>query len=360
VLQLANDQPQTLQQNLNQLSTGLRISDQPTTLNPNQNVLSLFGGEAQPLSPDLSLANAGQPIYLQTSPLQQSVLQLFGGQPNQIPQQTLSQSGVAQLSQANQSQQSVLQLFNGQSDAAQQNQQNTLQLLGNQDGSKINSAQDNPAGLQLADQTQQRLSTGLRINQNPPSLIQFLQNGLHDGGALAGDPNKILLSSRLAVLACYADQNGGLQILNQDSLPSQPQQVLQLLGDSSGNQVVSAGDLSSGNQLSTGRKLDFFALGDNAAMYSAAQLLNADGLAHRLAEAGKGASLNSPYLFLEFQNLWGDGGQSGVENTLVLLNAGQSTVNALLATPEPAMPLTFAACLGLALLALRRNQSARK
>jgi len=106
------------QQSLSQLSTGFNIS---------------------------SAANNGQALYIQTSPLQQSILQLFGGQ------QTLSQDGVAQSSLS-------------QLSVAQQDSQPVLQLLGDQSGNKINSAQDNAAGLQL-DNTQQRLSTGLRINQ---------------------------------------------------------------------------------------------------------------------------------------------------------------------------------------------------
>ena len=351
------------QQSLSQLSTGLQIAS------PADNAQSAL------LQQNLNLAQAnnGQALYIQTTPLQQSVLQLFGGQ------QTLSQDGVAQLSLANQSQQSVLQLFNGQSDnsqsslsqlsVAQQDPQPVLQLLGDQSGNKINSAQDNAAGLQL-DNTQQRLSTGLRINQagqdnnGVPSLNQFIKTGLaqslQNAGALQGDPNKMLLSSRLTITACYADQNGQLQVLDQAGQLAQSQQVLSLLRDGSDNQVVAPADLSSAKQLSAGQKLDFFALGD--VQDSIAQWMNADGFAQNLADfaAGKGKdqSLSSPYLCIEFQNVWGDGDQLDGNNTTLVLNLNQVSVNSLLATPEPAMPMTFAACLGLALIAVRKNKKA--
>ncbi len=356
------------QESLSQLSTGLKISsaaDDAQSCLFQQNLLQL---------------NNAQSLYIQTTPLQQSVLQLFGGQ------QTLSQSGVAQLSQANQSQQSVLQLFNGQSDnsqqslgqqslsqlnQAQQNPQNVLQLIGDQSGNQINSAQDNAASLQSqSDNTQQKLSTGLRINQagqdnnGVPSLNQFLKTGLAKGlqavNSLQGDPNQILVSSRLTVTACYADQNGQLQILDQASQLAQSQQVLSLLRDGSDNQVVAPADLSSANQLSAGQKLDFFALGD--AQDSLAQWMNADGFAQNLADfaAGKGndQSLSSPYLCFEFQNIWSDGDQLTGSDTILALNVNQVCVNSLLATPEPAMPLTFAACLGVALIAVRKNKKA--
>ena len=45
-----------------------------------------------------------------------------------------------------------------------------------------------------------------------------------------------------------------------------------------------------------------------------------------------------------------------MNDVIIALNVGTATTHALLATPEPAMPLTFSACLGLALFAVRKNR----
>jgi len=67
--------------------------------------------------------------------------------------------------------------------------------------------------------------------------------------------------------------------------------------------------------------------------------------------------LNSPYVFLSFEDLYG-GGDKDINDTIIAINIGAANVKALLATPEPAMPLTFTACLGLALFAVRKNRKA--
>ena len=94
---------------------------------------------------------------------------------------------------------------------------------------------------------------------------------------------------------------------------------------------------------------------------SANAALNTDGFSQHVAEFTTHIfavpQLNSPYLFLSFEDLWG-GGDKDVNDTIIAVNVGAATVNALLATPEPAMPLTFAACLGLALVAVRKNKKA--
>ena len=58
----------------------------------------------------------------------------------------------------------------------------------------------------------------------------------------------------------------------------------------------------------------------------------------------------------EFKPVGYGGGDKDINDTIIAINIGAANVKALLATPEPAMPLTFTACLGLALFAVRKNQ----
>jgi len=136
-------------------------------------------------------------------------------------------------------------------------------------------------------------------------------------------------------------------------------------GATTQDQPVVPGDFVNLGNVSKGTALDFFLVANGAnggnQVFSANESLNQDGFSQHVAgfttHLFAVPQLNSPYLFLSFEDLWG-GGDKDINDTIVAINVGAATVNALLATPEPAMPLTFAACLGLALIAVRKNKKA--
>jgi len=133
------------------------------------------------------------------------------------------------------------------------------------------------------------------------------------------------------------------------------------------DQPVSPGDFVDLGTIKQGTGLDFFLLsnganaGSSAPVFSTQESLNQDGFYQHAAEFTPTLfavpQLNSPYIFLAFEDLWG-GGDRDINDTIIAINVGSATVKSLLATPEPAMPLTFSACLGLALFAVRKNRKA--
>jgi len=64
--------------------------------------------------------------------------------------------------------------------------------------------------------------------------------------------------------------------------------------------------------------------------------------------------LNSPYIFLSFEDSYG-GGDQDVNDTIIALNVGTATVNSLLATPEPSMAASLAGFVALAFVAARKK-----
>jgi hypothetical protein len=86
--------------------------------------------------------------------------------------------------------------------------------------------------------------------------------------------------------------------------------------------------------------------------------LNSDGFNQHAA--GFTASLfavpqlNSPYIFLSFED-WYGGGDKDINDTIVALNVGTATVNRLLATPEPTMAASLTGFLALAFVAGRKK-----
>ncbi len=130
------------------------------------------------------------------------------------------------------------------------------------------------------------------------------------------------------------------------------------------SQPVLPGDFTDLGTIKQGTALDFFLLSNGAnnswaPVFSTQEGLNPDGFKQHVAEFSPSLfavpQLNSPYVFLSFEDLYG-GGDKDINDTIIAINIGAANVKALLATPEPAMPLTFTACLGLALFAVRKNQ----
>ena len=126
------------------------------------------------------------------------------------------------------------------------------------------------------------------------------------------------------------------------------------------------GDFVNAGTYAAGTKLDFFLLSGGANNYWANSFstdgsLNPDGFSQHVAafttHLFATPQLNSPFIFLSFEDSWG-GGDQDINDVVIAVDVGAATVKSLLATPEPAMPLTFTACLGLALFAVRKNRKA--
>jgi len=230
-----------------------------------------------------------------------------------------------------------------------------------------------------------------------PGLDAFIKANLPDrhnntaSGVFEVDPNKIVLKTTTAVRAYFVSQS-----TSQDSsfgmLPTTPgndpttwqkeignpatrlvfpavSSVDDLIVNSSSTTRTTAkplipGDFVNLGTFNQGTKLDFFMISqgaiENGAVYSSDEALNPDG--YKMHVAGfttkifAAPSLNSPYLFLAFKDA-ANGGDKDINDMIIALDVGAATVNSLLATPEPAMPMTFAACLGLALVAVRKSKT---
>ena len=116
------------------------------------------------------------------------------------------------------------------------------------------------------------------------------------------------------------------------------------------------GDFVNLGTFAAGTKLDFFLIANGAnggtpVYNSGGASANPDGFNHVAAWT---TSLNSPYLFLSFEDL-PNGGDQDYNDVVIALNVGAKTIHALMATPEPSMYLTLGGFLALALWAKRRT-----
>lgn len=232
-----------------------------------------------------------------------------------------------------------------------------------------------------------------------PSLMQFIRQNLPEGVnnsasvAYQIDPSKLSVAVTHDITATFIYENAGyhnsvgVDVVGANQ--SQPQTAWDevtsptaklLFADASNpaggaatigdnnrtqDQPVSPGDFVDMGTVQAGSKLDFFLVSNGAnggnQVFSTQEALNEDGYTKHVAEFTPTLfavpQLNSPYVFLSFEDLWG-GGDRDVNDTIVAINIGAANVKSLLATPEPAMPLTFGACLGLAFFAVRKNRQA--
>ena len=261
---------------------------------------------------------------------------------------------------------------------------------------------DDPYNLPLAGPVMQAGSTAASQSFDTtvmPSLLKFIQQTLPEGQnntkstAFEVDPSKLVMASTYNVTATFVYENAGYQnAIGVDAVAAGqkgPQSAFDEVtsptaklvfpdastpagggaaigtGATTVSQPVVPGDFVNLGKVAQGTLLDFFLIANGAnggsQVISANSALNTDGFSQHVAEFSTHIfavpQLNSPYLFLSFEDLWG-GGDKDVNDTIIALNVGVATVNSLLATPEPAMPLTFAACLGLALIAVRKNKQA--
>ena len=259
-----------------------------------------------------------------------------------------------------------------------------------------------PYGLQTAGPVMQAGSTADSKNFDTtvmPSLMSFINKNLPEtvnntkSTAFEVDPSKLVMANNYNVTATFVYENAGYhnsfgvdevaagQTGPQSAFDEVTAPTAKLIfpdastpagggaaigtGATTQDQPVVPGDFVNLGNVSKGTALDFFLVANGAnggnQVFSANESLNQDGFSQHVAgfttHLFAVPQLNSPYLFLSFEDLWG-GGDKDINDTIVAINVGAATVNALLATPEPAMPLTFAACLGLALIAVRKNKKA--
>ena len=132
---------------------------------------------------------------------------------------------------------------------------------------------------------------------------------------------------------------------------------------SQGNPLL-AGDFVNLGRLSRGTLLDFFLVAQGAVngtqVYSTTG--NPDAGTHAASFTPRlfaVPQLNSPFLFLSFEDSRGGGGdRTDYNDTIIAIDVGRGTMNYLLGTPEPSLWLTLGAFLGLAIWAKRRSSLA--
>ena len=356
-IQSASDNPSGLQTavNQNQLLIGIRVQD-----SGNQ-VLSLLQGSVNQLSTGLKIQSASDnPAGLLQVANQSQLSTGLRVQDSGNQVLSLLQGG------------SVNQLSTGQkiqsaSDNASSLQQNTTQSRLST-GLKIQSASDDAAGLQLANQS---MESAAAFRQSMlPSLTKFIQAALPQPQSTINslveiDPNKLVLATSTAVQACLLskgapDQSIGLSVATADN-------TLQNLWNevaASSSKLLMSGDMVNLGTFKQGTKLDFFLLANSqsaAFANSDAASINPDGFRQQMmaftTKIFAVPQLNSPYVFLSFENLWGGGNQEA-NDTIIAFNVGAATVKSLLATPEPAMWLTLGSFLVVAVWAKRRMNQA--
>ena len=257
-----------------------------------------------------------------------------------------------------------------------------------------------PYGLDTVGKVMQAGSTADSKNFDTtvmPGLLDFIKKSLPEtvnntkSAAFEIDPSKLVLKSDYNVTATFVYENAGYHNSfgvdtvaagkkgPSSALAEVTSDTAKLLfpdtstpaggaaaigaGATTQDQPVVPGDFVNLGKVKAGTALDFFLIANGAnggnQVFSANEALNKDGYNQHVAgfttHLFAVPQLNSPYIFLAFEDLYG-GGDQDINDTIIAINVGAATVNSLLATPEPAMPLTFAACLGLALVAVRKNK----
>ena len=232
-----------------------------------------------------------------------------------------------------------------------------------------------------------------------PEALQFIKSALPEGvnntksTAFEIDPSKLVLATSQDVTATFVYEGAsfhnsiGFDALapgQSDPLSSwdevkSPTAALIFPDASSGSsgyqeadsiagvrtpsQPLLPGDFENIGKFAAGSKLDFFLLSNGANDYwantfSTQESLNSDGFTQHAAAFTASLfavpQLNSPYIFLSFEDLYG-GGDKDINDTIIALNVGTATVHSLLATPEPSMSASLAGFLALAFVAGRKK-----
>jgi len=235
-----------------------------------------------------------------------------------------------------------------------------------------------------------------------PEALQFIQSALPEGQnntqskAVEIDPSKLVLATSQDVTATFIYEGASFHnsvgfdalapgqsdpLNNWDEVTASSSKLIfpDASSSSSGypdagstpgvrtpSQPLLPGDFENIGSFAAGTKLDFFLLSNGANDYwanvfSTQENLNEDGFTQHAAAFTANLfavpQLNSPYIFLTFEDTW-NGGDKDINDTIIALNVGTATVNRLLATPEPGMTATLMGCLGIAFVASRRKKTA--
>ena len=284
----------------------------------------------------------------------------------------------------------------GDNNKQNQSSQSSENEDGNSAGGKVAPVQSptDSYGLQKAGPVMEAGSTAASASfdsKELPAALQFIRQNLPEGQnntaskAFEIDPNKIVLATKAAVTAAFVYEGAayhnavGVDVVSAGGKEPQswwdevtaptsklvfPDASSTEGGFASGqygtrtpSEPVLPGDFVNLGAMSAGTKLDFFLMANGAnqswaPVFSANGALNNDGFKQHVA-AFTLPGMNSPYVFLSFEDLWG-GGDKDVNDTIVAINVGVKNVKALLATPEPRMWLTLGAFLALAVWVKRR------
>lgn len=257
-----------------------------------------------------------------------------------------------------------------------------------------------PYGLKIAGPVMQGGSDAASksfIQDVLPSLNSFIKSALPEqknntkSTAFQIDPSKLVLATKTAVRAYFVSEGAayhnsiGVNAMTSGNDPKSSyaevtsassklifpdaSSTLGGLTDGTGkagtrtaSEPVLPGDFVNLGTMAGGTKLDFFLLSNGARQswasgFSTTESINPDGFQQHVAafttKLFAVPQLNSPYIFLSFEDLYG-GGDKDINDTIIALDVGKATVKALLATLEPAMWLTGGSFLLLAVWAKRR------
>ena len=229
-----------------------------------------------------------------------------------------------------------------------------------------------------------------------PSLNAFVKSALPEqknntkSAAFEIDPNKIVLATKTDVRAYFVSEGAAYhnsigvdavkvgndpktsydevaaassQLIFPDASSTEGGSASGKYGTRTASEPLLPGDFVNVGTFAAGTKLDFFLLSNGANqpwanVISADESLNGDGFKQHVAAFTTKLfvpKLNSPFVFLSFEDLWG-GGDKDINDTIIALDVGKATVKALLATPEPAMWLTLGSFLALGIWAKRRME----
>lgn len=257
--------------------------------------------------------------------------------------------------------------------------------------SPVQSAAD-PMGLKIIAPTSLAGSDAASANFQKnilPSALDFIlktlpeaQNNAATVKALPLDPNKLVLATTENVRAYFVYEGAGyvnslgVNTTGNGVSDGNPQLVFPAVrsadsgfGDQSGvrsqQDPLLPGDFVNLGVMQAGTKLDFFLLANGANGGTTAwntSGTNPDGLNHvALLNARLFAvpNMNSPYLFISFEDLWG-GGDKDYNDAIFAINVGVATINRLVATPEPATWASLGAFLGVAVYVKRRQDQRNK
>ncbi len=232
-----------------------------------------------------------------------------------------------------------------------------------------------------------------------PEALQFIKSALPEGvnntksTAFEIDPSKIVLATSQDVTATFiyegaayhnsvgfdaiapgqtdplnswnevTSSTAALIFPDASSGSSGYQEADSIPGVRTASQPLLPGDFENIGKFAAGTKLDFFLLSNGANNYwantfSTQEALNSDGFTQHVAsftpQIFAVPQLNSPYIFLSFEDLYG-GGDKDINDTIIALNVGTATVHSLLATPEPSMTASLVGFLGLAFVVGRKK-----